>query len=54
MLDELCKQTNTVASEWEAIDGPETGVGVESWWRHVDGREAYVCNDQGHITVEVH
>jgi len=52
-LEALCKQTGTTPDEWEAIDGPETGVGVEYWFRHGDGREAYVCDDQGEIRVDV-
>lgn len=35
------------------MEGPETGVGVEQWFVHTDGREAYTCNDQGHITMDV-
>lgn len=52
-LAEVCLETETEPEEWTPIDGEETGVGVESWYRHHDGREAYVCDDQGEITVEI-
>jgi hypothetical protein len=51
---ELMDQTDTEADEWESMDGPQTGVGTEYWYRHIyDGREAYVVDDQGAITIEV-
>jgi len=54
MLSKLCKETGTTEDDWEDMDGLETGVGVESWFRHVsDGREAYCVEDQGEITVSV-
>lgn len=52
-LLEVCLETQTEPEDWVSIDGPETGVGVESWYRHSDGTEAYVCDDQGDISVEV-
>ncbi len=52
-LKKLCRETGTAEKDWTEIDGPETGVGVERWFRHSDGREAYACDDNGHITIEV-
>ena len=52
-LLELCLGTDTEPEDWEAIDGPQTGVGIENWYRRHDGTEAYVCNDQGNITFDL-
>jgi hypothetical protein len=54
-LQAVCEQTGTKPEDWEEIDGAPTGVGVEHWFV-CDGRnlEAYTCDDQGHITVEVY
>lgn len=48
-LRELCTRTDTDPDDWVEIEGPLTGVGAESWYRHADGREAYVCDDQREI-----
>ncbi len=52
-LAQLCDETDTEPEDWEPMDGPTTGVGEEYWYRHHDGREAYICDDQTDITVEV-
>jgi len=52
-MQKLTFETDTAADEWESMDGPQTGVGVEFWYRHDDGREAYVVDDQGEITIEI-
>lgn len=50
----LCEQTGTESHEWDEFDGPTTGVGVERYYAHVDGkRTAYTCDDQGQVTVSV-
>lgn len=40
---------------WDYVDGPESGVGSEFWLAaegaDANGWTAYVCNDQGHVTV---
>ena len=52
MLEYLCNETGTNPEDWEDIDGPTTGVGVERWFRHKeDGREVYLCDDQGDISI---
>ena len=53
VMQTLCAQTDSIPADWECLDGPETGVGSEQWYVHRDGREAYTCNDQGHIAIEV-
>ena len=54
MIKALCEETGTSRRDWEEIYGPETGVGVERWFRNKrTGVEAYVCDDQGCITVEI-
>lgn len=48
----IAEQTDTHYSDWEYIDGPETGVGVEQWFRNKHtGQEAYVCDDQGELSI---
>ncbi len=52
-LDELCKATDTRPDDWEFIDGPESGCGVDYWLKHKPtGKEAYVNDDQGHVKVD--
>jgi hypothetical protein len=47
-------QTGTAPGNWEHFDGPATGVGAEYWLRNtVESLEAYVCDDQGELTIEV-
>lgn len=46
----LCQETDTKPNQWEELDGPESGVGVEYWYRHKkSGQEAYLCIDQGEV-----
>jgi hypothetical protein len=52
-LDELCRLTSTRPDEWEFLDGPDSRCGVDYWLRHKPtGKEAYVNDDQGHVTVD--
>jgi hypothetical protein len=47
-------QSGTAPGNWDYFDGPRTGVGVEYWLRNaVDSLEAYVCDDQGELTIEI-
>lgn len=52
---QIAEKTDTRPEEWEPCDGPETGVGMESWYFHSQTNQyAYVCQEQdGSITVEV-
>ncbi|MFZ5497281.1 MAG: hypothetical protein ACOZE5_18315 [Verrucomicrobiota bacterium] len=52
-LEALCAQTETQPEEWSEVDGPDSGCGVDHWYRHADGTEAYVNADQGEYTVSV-
>ena len=49
----VAQETGTNAKDWDFIDGPTTGVGVEYWLRHKTGLEAYVCDDQGEIKITI-
>lgn len=50
----LADQSGSDPEDWEEMEGPEAGVGVERWFVHKkDGREAYTVDDQGHITIEI-
>jgi hypothetical protein len=54
ILDRLACSTNTSASDWEELDGPESGVGVDYWFRHrKTGAEAYANLDQDHLRISV-
>ena len=53
-IAQLLKRATGTSEGWEEMEGPETGVGVEYWYYHAgSGYEAYVVDDQGHLTVEV-
>lgn len=50
----LCNETGTKPSDWEEMEGPESGCGVDYWFvNKKTGEEAYVNDDQGHITVNL-
>ena len=53
-LEVLASVTNTSIDDWEVLDGPDSGVGVDYWYRHRhSGAEAYLNRDQDHLTVTV-
>lgn len=53
-LKALCQETGTAPKDWEELDGPESGCGVDFWFRHKKtGVEAYVNDDQGYITIRI-
>lgn len=53
-LEVLASVTHTSADDWEDLDGPESGVGVDYWYRHRGiGEEAYLNRDQDHLTISV-
>jgi hypothetical protein len=53
-LEVLASVTHTSADDWESLDGPASGVGVDYWYRHRDtGKEAYLNLDQDHLTISV-
>lgn len=40
----------TGKNNWEESDGLQTGVGAEYWFKSGED-EAYICNDQGYVTI---
>lgn len=53
-LEVLASVTNTSAADWEDMAGPDSGVGVDYWYRHRrSGAEAYLNLDQDHLTMSV-
>lgn len=53
-LEVLASVTHTSADGWESLDGPDSGVGVDYWYRHRGtGKEAYLNLDQAHLTISV-
>ena len=53
-LEVLASVTHTSADDWESLDGPDSGVGVDYWYRHRGtGKEAYLNLDQDHLTISV-
>ena len=44
-LDELCKATGTRPDEWEFLNSPDGGCGVNYWLKHKPtGKEAYIAD----------
>jgi hypothetical protein len=53
-LEVLASVTHTSADDWESLDGPDSGVGVDYWYRHRGtAKEAYLNRDQDHLTISV-
>ena len=53
-LEVLASVTQTSADDWEDLNGPDSGVGVDYWYRHRGtGAEAYLNLDQDHLTISV-
>lgn len=53
ILQEVCETTGTEFTDWEFIDGPSTGVGIDYWLRNIEtGMEVYANDDQGGLTIE--
>ena len=51
---QLAFLTHTHEDDWEDLDGPDSGVGVDYWFRHrTTGAEAYANLDQDHLTISV-
>lgn len=54
ILEKLADVTGTLAKDWEDLDGPDSGVGVDYWYRHrTSGAEAYINLDQDHLMISV-
>lgn len=54
VLKAVASATGTKQKDWELINGPESGCGVDYWLRHKKtGQQAYANDDQGYVSVEV-
>jgi hypothetical protein len=54
VLQKLAFLTHTREDDWEDLDGQDSGVGVDYWFRHrITGAEAYANLDQDHLTIAV-
>jgi hypothetical protein len=54
ILLQLCETTDTNPEDWEAVDGQETGVGVERYFQHKTSLDTYyTCDDQGVFTIQI-
>ena len=49
----LAALTGTRAREWKLRDGPDSGCGVNYYYGHRQGNEAYINIDQGHFAISV-
>ena len=47
----LAVLTRTRARDWKLQDGPDSGCGVDYYYAHRCGEEAYINVDQGHFTI---
>jgi hypothetical protein len=53
-LQVVASLTHSSADYWESLDGPDSGVGADNWYRHGgSGADAYLSPDQDHLTVSV-
>ncbi len=53
-LSVLASVTRSSVDDWKDLDGPDSGVGVDYWYRHRQtGAEAYLNLDQDHLTISV-
>ena len=49
----LAVLTGTRARDWKAQDGPDSRCGIDYYYGHRQGNEAYINVDQGHFTINV-
>ena len=53
-IDILASVTGTSTRDWQSLDGPDSRVGVDYWFRNrKTGQEAYLNLDQDHLTISV-
>lgn len=53
-LDVLASVTSTAPDDWQTMDGPDSGVGIDYWFRNTGtGAEAYLNLDQDHLTISL-
>lgn len=54
ILEALSEQTDTKPDEWEELNGPTTGVGIEKYYQHKENKCVFYCvDDQGDITCSL-
>lgn len=51
-IDFLCAETGTKPNEWQEVDGPDSGVGADSYFSHSDLGIWWVNDDQGTLIAE--
>ena len=49
----LAHLTQTQAKSWKEASGPSTRCGLDYYYVHLDGREAYINVDQEFVTISV-
>ncbi len=50
----VAEKTGTNVRDWQYIDGPTTGVGIEFWLHNnKTGVTVYYCDDQGNVSISV-
>ncbi len=49
----LAVLTPTRARDWKIREGPDSRCGIDYYYGHRQGREAYINIDQGHFTISV-
>jgi hypothetical protein len=48
----LCELTNTEPEEWEPTKGPDSGMGIDSYYTHThNNKEAWINEDHDYITI---
>src|ERR1035437_9741401 len=53
-VEVLASVTHTSSEDWESLDGTDSGVGVDYWYRNRGtGVEAYLNRDQDHLNISV-
>lgn len=54
VVEILASVTGSAVEDWEDLDGPDSGVGVDFWYRHrTTEAEAYANLDQDHLTISM-
>lgn len=49
----LAAITKARPEDWQEVRGPDTGVGLDYWYGHRDGREAYINVDQAWLSINI-
>ena len=49
----LAVLTGTCARDWKIREGPDSRCGIDYYYRHRQGSEAYINIDQGHFTISL-